>query len=264
MSSSIWTQSAGSSRIRRLTSEPRRIVEAQHRVSTRKLVDSDREQAILEQLLDSSKPPLPADAGGLHYLLSTPFRYPPLAHGSRFGPRWERGIWYGSESLQTALAEVAYYRLVFLEGTEAPLAPLETELTAFTVPVMARRGIDLSSRAFERWGDALTSKTTYAGTQPLGRAMRAAGVEAFRFVSARDPGGGTNIGVFTAAAEAPDLALGGDARGGGVFEARLLRAPVVQLSSRAVSRARCLAAPRDWIGIPKNALTSRFPCRRRV
>jgi hypothetical protein len=200
MSSSIWTQSAGSSRIRRLTSEPRRIVEAQHRVSTRKLVDSDREQAILEQLLDSSKPPLPADAGGLHYLLSTPFRYPPLAHGSRFGPRWERGIWYGSESLQTALAEVAYYRLVFLEGTEAPLAPLETELTAFTVPVMARRGIDLSSRAFERWGDALTSKTTYAGTQPLGRAMRAAGVEAFRFVSARDPGGGTNIGVFTAAA----------------------------------------------------------------
>jgi hypothetical protein len=200
MSSSIWTQSAGASRIRRLTSEPRRIVEAQHRVSTRKLVDSDHEQLLLEQLLESSKPPPPADAAGLHYLLSTPFRYPPLPRGSRFGSRWDRGIWYGSESLSTALAEVAFYRLVFLDGTDAELGPLETELTAFTVPVVARRGIDLSSRAFERWRDALTSKTSYDATQPLGSAMRAAGVEAFRFVSARDPDGGTNVGVFTAAA----------------------------------------------------------------
>jgi hypothetical protein len=196
MSSSIWTQSGGSSRIGRLESEPYRVVEAQHRISTRKLVDSDREQAVLEQLLESGKPPLPAGASVLHYLLFTPFRYPPLPHGSRFASRWELGIWYGSEALSTALAEVAYYRLVFLEGSAADLEPLETELTAFTVAVATRRGVDLTRAAFARWRGPLRSKTSYAATQPFGAAMRDAGVEAFRFLSARDDAG-VNIGVFT-------------------------------------------------------------------
>jgi hypothetical protein len=200
MSSSIWTQSAGNSRIRRLASEPHRVVESQHRISTRKLVDSDREQIVLEQLLESAKPPLPDDSPALHYLLSTPFRYPPLPHGSRFATRWERGIWYGSETLTTAFAEVAYYRLLFLEGTDADLGPLETELTGFSIAVAAGRGIDLMSAAFDRWRAPLTSKTSYAATQPLGAAMREAGVEVVRFRSARDPDGGINIGVFTPSA----------------------------------------------------------------
>lgn len=177
-----------------------RLVEAQHRISTRKLVDSDREQLLLEQLLDAAKPRVPPDAAALHYLLFTPFRYPPLPHGSRFGNRWEPGIWYGSESLETALAEVAYYRLLFLEGTDAALEPLETELTAFSVAITTAHGLDLCARAFERWQDALTSKTSYAATQPLGTAMRQEGVEAFRFRSARDPDGGVNAGVFRPAA----------------------------------------------------------------
>ena len=200
MSSSIWTRSAGSSRIRRLASEPWRIVEAQHRIATRKLVDSDREQIVLEQLLESAKPPLSSGRPGLHYLLSTPFRYPPLPQGSRFGTRWEPGIWYGSEALATAFAEVAYYRLVFLDGTDADLEPLETELSAFSVAVVTRHGVDLTAAAFERWRAVLASKTSYAATQPIGAAMRDAGVEAFRFVSARDTGRGVNVGVFTPAA----------------------------------------------------------------
>ena len=67
-----------------------RVVEAQHVVSTGKLVDAPEEQAALEMLIDSSKPPIPAaeEFAGLHYLLSTPFRYPPLRHGSRFSTRF--------------------------------------------------------------------------------------------------------------------------------------------------------------------------------
>ena len=38
---------------------------------------------------------------------------------------------------------------------------------------------------------------SYAETQPLGRAMREAGVELFTYPSARNPRGGTNIGAFT-------------------------------------------------------------------
>ena len=81
MSPSIWTQCAGASRIRALKLTAWRAVEAQHQVSTRKLVDSLEEQQLLESLIDAVKPPAPHGAR-FHYLLSTPFRYPPLRHGS--------------------------------------------------------------------------------------------------------------------------------------------------------------------------------------
>src|SRR3954463_15070833 len=110
MSSSIWTRCAGDSEIRPLDVSPWRVVEAQHQLSTRKLVDSAEEQMLLEDLIERSKPPATAGTR-LHYLLATPFRYPPLRHGSRFGSRFVRGIWYGSETRRTAFAEVAYYRL---------------------------------------------------------------------------------------------------------------------------------------------------------
>jgi hypothetical protein len=196
MSSSIWTRSGGSSRIRPLAAEPWRVVEAQHLVSTRKLVDSDREQEVLEELLERAKPPV-ADLSGLHYLLFTPFRYPPLPHGSRFGSRWEPGIWYGSDVLQTAFAEVAYYRFVFLEGTDADLGAVEADLSAFRAPIATARAVDLSRAPFDAWRGRLASKTSYAATQPLGAAMREAGVEATRYLSARDASGGTNIAVFS-------------------------------------------------------------------
>jgi hypothetical protein len=197
MSSTIWTQSAASSRIGPLTAEPWRVVEAQHRLSTRKLVDSAREQTILEDLLEAAKPPAVQDREPLHYLLSTPFRYPPLSHGSRFGTRWDPGIWYGSETLPTAFAEVAYYRLVFLGGTDAELGPLETDLTVFRVNVTTGRGLDLAASPFAHWRSRLASKISYAATQPLGAAMREHGIEAFRYVSARDAADGINVGLFT-------------------------------------------------------------------
>jgi len=57
MSSSIWTRCAGDSEIRPLRLEPRRSVESQHQVSTRRLVDSDVEQQLLESMIDAAKPP---------------------------------------------------------------------------------------------------------------------------------------------------------------------------------------------------------------
>jgi hypothetical protein len=198
-SSNIWIQCAGDSRIGPLRLEPWRAVESQHQVSTRKLVDSDAEQLLLEQLIDTAKPPERAPRG-LHYLLFTPFRYPPLRHGSRFGARTEPGIWYGAETQRTAFAEVAYYRLLFIEGTQADLGLLQTELTIFRASVRTPRGIDLTVDPFAAHGAALASPTSYQETQPFGTAMRAAGVETFRFVSARDVEGGVNVGVFAPAA----------------------------------------------------------------
>ncbi|HWM84381.1 MAG TPA: RES family NAD+ phosphorylase [Kofleriaceae bacterium] len=174
------------------------MVEAQHVVSTRKLVDTLEEQELLEELIDKQKPPAPAEPVfvGLHPLLATPFRYPPLRYGSRFGQRHERGIWYGSVSLPTALAEVAYYRLVFLDGTTANIAPI-AELTAFTAGYASESGADLTRTPFDKFGGQISSPTNYAEAQTLGSAMRADGVEVFHYRSARDRGGGTNLGLFT-------------------------------------------------------------------
>ena len=198
MSSSIWTRCAGDSEIRPLRATPWRAVESQHQLSTRKLVDTAAEQELLEELIDGAKPPAPTALAGstLHYLLTTPFRYPPLRHGSRFGTRSERGIWYGSESRTTAFAEVAYYRFVFLEGSAADLGDVVTDLTLFRVPARTRHGVDLSRRPFDAHARTIASPVTYTQTQALGAAMRGAGVELVRYPSARDPGGGTNVAAF--------------------------------------------------------------------
>lgn len=199
MSSSIWTRCAGDSEVRALEVDAWRVVEAQHQVSTRKLVDSNAEQQLLEQLIDSVKPPEPA-APQLHYLLFTPFRYPPLRHGSRFGTRDLRGIWYGSLEQVTALAEVAYYRLLFLEGTTADLGAVECELTAFTAIVRTDRAIDLTVAPFDSYRDLLSSPNSYAAAQSLGQDLRAAAVAVVKYFSARATADGINVAVLAPSA----------------------------------------------------------------
>jgi hypothetical protein len=171
-----------------------RVVESQHQIATRKLVETDAEQQLLEELIETVKPE-DRTGGRLHYLLFTAFRYPPLRHGSRFGTRAERGIWYGSTTLPAAFAEVAYYRLLFLEGTSAELGVVTADLTAFRILVRTTYGVDLTTSPFSVHTADLASPVSYAATQALGAAMRGAGVEAFRYPSARAPRA-VNIGAF--------------------------------------------------------------------
>ncbi|HKJ93862.1 MAG TPA: RES family NAD+ phosphorylase [Longimicrobiales bacterium] len=199
MSSSIWTQCAGTSEPASLRLAPWRVVEAQHRTSTRKLVRMDAEQRVLEALIEGVKPP-DATGGRLHYLLATPFRYPPLPHGSRFGGRRERGIWYGSETQAAAFAEVAYYRFLFLAGTAADLGGVATQLTAFRATVETARSVDLTAGCFAEHRAAIASPTSYRSSQALGADARAAGVEVLRYPSARDPEGGVNVAVLAPSA----------------------------------------------------------------
>ena len=201
MSQSIWTRCAGSSEVGRLALDAWRVVESQVALSTRKLVDSDAEQELLEELLERVKPPVPRERSfrHLHFLLYTPFRHPPLRQGSRFGTRAERGIWYGSRALPTALAEVAYYRLLFLEGTAAALGTVTVELSAFQAKIRTTHGVDLTVPPFAAHRARIASRTSYAVSQQLGHEMRAAGVEAFLFTSARDLNHGQNVGLFAPA-----------------------------------------------------------------
>jgi hypothetical protein len=175
-----------------------RLVESQEQIATVRLVGSLAEQAVLEDLLESSKPGLPRSAADLHYLLATPFRYPPLKYGSRFGRRTEPSLFYASRELGAVLAEAAYYRFVFWSGMQTPPAsPLTTQHSLFGTKITTARGLRLQRPPFDEHRAVLAHRSEYAETQALGMLMREAGVEAFEFVSARDPMAGINVALFT-------------------------------------------------------------------
>ena len=194
----IWTACRDAVVPKRLEGELIRLVENQEQIATNALVDSLEEQSLLEEMLETSKPPVHPQAAHLHYLLATPFRYPPLRHGSRFGTRYEPSLFYGAGKIDAALAETAYYRLVFWYGMTAspPEGKLTTELTAFGASYVVNKGLCLQEPPFHDVREQLTNPGDYSDTQLLGRKMRKAGIEAFEYTSARDPGGGINIALF--------------------------------------------------------------------
>lgn len=172
---------------RRIDAKPWRVVEAQHRASTMRLVDTLAEQRVLEDLLEASKPPIPDEAKPLHYLLATPFRYPaPPPAGSRFRGIGDPGVWYGATYLATALAEVAYWRIKFLLDSPATPDLPAVAHTALRAHV-AGSAWALTAPPFEsrrtQWEDA----NDYSATQALARDAREAGVALIRYRSVRDP-----------------------------------------------------------------------------
>lgn len=201
MSVDIWSEALGVERIAPLGGRLLRLVESQEQVASNRLVDTLEEQALLETLIEEAKPTIPAAARGLHYLLATPFRYPPLRHGSRFGGRFEPSLFYAARALHTVLAEAAYYRLVFWRGMEAaPPESLTTQHSLFGARWRCRNGVRLHAPPFDAWITTLTDPADCTATRQLGGAMRHAGIEAFEYRSARDRNGGINVALFTPAA----------------------------------------------------------------
>lgn len=195
----IWQACQGEQHISTLSGRLFRLVESQLQAATLSLVDTLAEQALLEQMLEDTKPAVPANAEHLHYLLQTPFRYPPLKWGSRFGAVHEPAIFYGGASLAATLAESAYYRFIFWQSITAPAVKsvLRSGHTLFSVAYYTGRGINLQQPPFGQYQTELTSKTDYRHTQQLGSAMRSAGVEAFAYQSARATGTELCVGLFT-------------------------------------------------------------------
>ena len=175
-----------------------RLVESQEQAATGELVGSLERQYTLEVMLEETKPPRRKGSEDLHYLLSTPFRYPPLKHGSRFGTRSEPSLFYASLGIHTVLAEAAYYRFVFWFGmAKPPAGKLDTRHTLFEAAYRTASGLRLHYPPFATHRDAISHPADYRASQALGAKMRAAGIEAFEFVSARDPDGGLNLALFT-------------------------------------------------------------------
>jgi hypothetical protein len=201
MSSPIWTPTALRSEARRWRGKAWRLVEGQHLVSTLRLVDGLEEQALLEDLLEASKPPVPEPCRALHYLLYTPFRYGPYPNGSRFRRAGRTpGVWYGAERVETAVAELAFYRVLFFAQSPDALFPVQpAEFTAFIARLEAAV-IDLTRPPFDTDAAQWTHLTEYAACQALAEAAREADAGVVRYASARDPGRGANLAVLTCSA----------------------------------------------------------------
>jgi len=163
-----------------------RGVEAQHVVSTMRLVDTTDEQAVLEQLLEGSKPAPPSMKARKHFLLYTPFRYRPQ-HPSRFRAAGTLGLWYGAEDLYAACAEVAYWRHRFiLDSAGLASAELLTEHTFFQATVSGA-AIDLTAAPWVAARAVWTHASDYTGTQALADAARERQVQWICYESVRAP-----------------------------------------------------------------------------
>jgi hypothetical protein len=165
-----------------------RGVEAQHVIATLKLTDSRAEHEVLEDLLEASKPPVPAEAQGQHYLLFTPFRYR-SPHPSRFRRPTDPGVWYGAHELETACVEVAYWRWRFLMDSEGLRdEALYTEHTFFQARVRGRCA-DLTAAPWKSAARAWTQKTDYSACQDLGGEARKRNLAWIRYATVRAPEG---------------------------------------------------------------------------
>ena len=183
--------------LRRYRAKLFRIVEAQHSISTDRLVDGAAEQEVLEGLIEATKPTMPPEAGKLHHLLGTPFRYG-YAKETRFRRAHERpGVFYASERQGTAVAEAAYWRMRFFAASPGMKLPKTTlEHLAYSIPVAVDRALDLTMAPLDVGRTLWTDPNDYGACQRLAERARALNRQFVRYESARDPFGGANAAVF--------------------------------------------------------------------
>ena len=186
MSFTTWTPHAASSEASPWQSQVWRIVESQHIAATMKLVDDRNEQDLLESLLESGKPAQAENTTGLHYLLATPFRYPPQRRGSRFRGMTDPGVFYGAKSVRTAGAELGYWRWKFLQDAVDLDRIDPVAHTAFCAEV-STTAVDLQHPPFDADAARWKHPTDYGQTQQFARMAREASIGGIRYRSVRDP-----------------------------------------------------------------------------
>ena len=195
MSCATWTARAVGSEARTTRLALWRAVEAQHVAATRALVDDLAEQEMLEGILEAAKPPRPAAARAMDYLLYIPFRYAPPAYGSRLRAVEDPGVWYGAEAARTACAELGYWRWRFVRDSHG-FSRLDAVPHTLFQATAAGAAIDLRSEPFSPDQAAWRDPVNYAACQQFARSAREAQVRIIRYASVRDPEHGGCAGVL--------------------------------------------------------------------
>jgi len=166
-----------------------------------KLVDTPTEQGILEEILEDTKPPVPADCRHLHWLLFTPFRYA-ARHGSRFRrPGQTEGVFYAAERIDTSVAEIAFWRLLFfMESPATPWPANPLEMTGFSVRYDTNRCLELTAPPYNDRTAAWIDPVDYGACWAVADEARRLDCGAIRSTSARDPNGGNTVSILSCAA----------------------------------------------------------------
>lgn len=172
-----------------------RVVEGQEYISTRTLVDTNDEHDLLEIMVENSKPPKADCSFPNDYLLSTPFRYPPLRNATRFGKMTERSPFYASEELKAALAEKANRIEQFDKDTEATFPNRNLSYTSFKFAANANICLNVLEPPFDAYKHKIHDPNSYDASQSLGSEMRDCKVQACIFESTRCPPA-RNIVIF--------------------------------------------------------------------
>lgn len=165
-----------------------RFVEGEQGDPTEKVAYGYGEAEVLEGVI-----------GPLHSLLSDPFRYPGPA-SSRFrrvDPDSEAlppGVWYGSECIETAAAEVAFYTALFYSKSSARFSERH-EYDVVLVEIATSMAFDLASESgdAEQW----MRPNDYEPCWELAESLRSIDCELIRYVSVRDPEKRANLAVLS-------------------------------------------------------------------
>jgi RES domain len=164
-----------------------------------KLTDTLDEQTLLENILDETKPPIPAECEGLHYLLLTPFRY---SASNPWGSRFRRanspkGVFYASDHPNTAIAEIIFHRLLFFaESPKTPWPQNPGEYSAFAAEFHSDRALDLTKPPLLEKASPILQLADYSAGQAFSELARSARVEIIKYPSLRDPSGWPNVALL--------------------------------------------------------------------
>ncbi len=140
---------------------------------------------ILESVLEDSKPALPDDTAGLHWLAATPFRYM-RARESRWGRTGTRGIWYGALSQEVALRECIFHRRAFFGAYDAD-KPHTLEMSLIQAKVDTKAAVDFSDSRFNRIRKKIEDPDDYSACHAKAEVALKSGAHLIVYNSARTP-----------------------------------------------------------------------------
>ena len=108
------------------------------------------------------------------------------------------GVFYAAETPHAAVAEMAFYRLLFFaESPDTPWPTNPAQYTAFSAEYKTKKAIDLTKGKYQDDRAKWAHPTDYSHCQTLADAARAAKIEIIRYESVRDPAHGVNLALLS-------------------------------------------------------------------
>ena len=115
-------------------------------------------------------------------------------------------MFYGSDEIRTACAELGYWRWRHLQDSPALAAMPTRAQTVFQVKIQSL-AVDLRVKPFARDRQRWTDAGDYSHSQEFARTARAARIGAIRYESVRDPKRGACCAVLSPAAFVPPVPI---------------------------------------------------------